>query len=139
MPTTTEWSATSRWEGSSAISADAYEYPVGSGNWWTSGDYASGDVTDYTVNPDPYAWYDANSSKTNAVNGKAANALGIYDMSHNVLEWNFNLQPGMRTQIARGGSFGGISLGLQVGRWYDGLGLRDLFWTVGFRIGKNSD
>ena len=39
-------------------------------------------------NPDDVAWYEVNSgNKTHVVNTKAANELGIYDMSGNVCEW----------------------------------------------------
>ncbi|MDR1239007.1 MAG: SUMF1/EgtB/PvdO family nonheme iron enzyme [Treponema sp.] len=52
-----------------------------------------------------YAWYSGNSSdKTHEVGKKAANELGLYDMSGNVQEWCWDLMAA--TRVIRGGSFG---------------------------------
>ena len=64
MPTEAEWEYAAR----GGKKSKGYTY---------SGSNTAGDV----------AWYTSNSSKTHIVKTKAANELGIYDMSGNVYEW----------------------------------------------------
>ena len=53
------------------------------------------------------AWYDGNSGdKTHPVATKAANELGIYDMTGNVYEWCQDLYNGGPKRVVRGGSKG---------------------------------
>lgn len=37
-----------------------------------------------------YAWYEGNTAKTQPVGGKTSNELGLYDMTGNVSEWNWD-------------------------------------------------
>ena len=137
LPTTTEWGAAARWEGDTQRSVDAYQLPAG--QYWTAGDYASGAVAgDYLTdaNNDPYAWYSFNAgSVTHEVATKTANALGLFDMSGNVREWNFEWHPkyGNTVRVVCGGNWGLTSDRLQTGYWsiYDPYGEWD---SLGFRF-----
>jgi formylglycine-generating enzyme required for sulfatase activity len=72
-----------------------YQYAASyiNGSSWTPYNYASGATAAYTdeAATDLVGWDGTNSGgATHVVGGLAANALGIYDMSGNVLEWCFD-------------------------------------------------
>ena len=78
------------------------------------------------------AWYYYNSSSTtHTVGTKAANELGIYDLSGNVWEWCWDVYSGSY-RVARGGSWGSIALYCTDSYRYINFAT-DSFNNVGFR------
>ncbi|MEE4114737.1 MAG: SUMF1/EgtB/PvdO family nonheme iron enzyme [Marinilabiliaceae bacterium] len=89
LPTTAEWECAARWQGSDS-SGDCYEYPAGSGNYWTRGGSASGEPS--------------LSNDTEPVKGdREPNVLGLYDMTANVWEWCYDEEDSWRNRIIRSG------------------------------------
>ena len=134
MLTSMEWELAARYKGSDN-SNGAYEWPVGTGNWWTPGKYASGATANYNnaTATQAVAWYVDNSvGASHPVKDRPANALGLYDMSGNVWTWNFDWFFSGSYRVMRGGSWVNGVLNMQIGSVsagnpsyaYGGMGFR---------------
>jgi formylglycine-generating enzyme required for sulfatase activity len=131
LPTEAEWEYAARGGGTPTLSTPfTYTY---------AGSNTAGDV----------AWIDEDYSSlgTHSVGGKAANALGLYDMSGNVFEWCWDRYESISTGIATnptGPAIGGLRVA-RGGAWnhyaiYAAVAFRDGLepygWgtMVGFRV-----
>ena len=136
LPTANEWEMAARWLGTTAptVGSLATQRITTTNNgvtyYWTPGNYLSGATEDVNnaTETQAVAWYSANAGGTaKAVGGKRENALGMYDVSGNVWEWQFT---------STGGT-GGVIRG---GSWYDGgsyLTVSFVFILAPSYIGEN--
>jgi formylglycine-generating enzyme required for sulfatase activity len=129
LPTDAEWELAARYKGSDSTNG-ALEKPAASGKWWTPGTYASGATRAYTnfAATNLVAWFGnivngstGNTTTTQPVKTKAANALGLYDMSGNVWEWDYDWHPSFvgSLRVYRGGSWVNPAGSLLVGSVYN--------------------
>jgi uncharacterized repeat protein (TIGR02543 family) len=102
LPTSNEWELAARWRNDSTNTVNSYTNP-----YFTKGNSASGATAGFnnSTATSAVAWYSGNATKTQPVKGKAANGLGLYDMSGNVYEWCYDWAYIGSDRIMRGGSY----------------------------------
>lgn len=130
LPTEAEWEYIARC--GSALSTDQY-----------SGTNIEDELTDY-------AWYVDNSGhEIHEVKGKTPNALGLYDISGNIMEWCYDWYGDISPSTGSTGPSSGNSRCFRGGDWLNGafhcsVWLRHDFephmhtGTVGFRVVRNA-
>jgi formylglycine-generating enzyme required for sulfatase activity len=139
LPSSNEWELAARWRNDGTNTVSGYTNP-----WYTTGNSASGAAADYNnaSATGAVAWYYDNitgTKKTQAVRGKTANGLGLYDMSGNVWEWCFDwyLSYIGSRRIIRGGSWAHDANPLRVGNVYFGYP-DDRYNFFGFRSARTA-
>lgn len=149
LPTSKEWEFAARYVGTNAAGRTYYisqgvnggHADLTAGYYWNPASYASGATNDYhneaATRAVGVSMNDPDGAgRTWPVKGKAPNALGLYDMSGNVMEWVFvDYDPW--AVVRRGGSWLSVLSELQTGYWQS-EGLTDpVFMNRGFRLAKS--
>jgi formylglycine-generating enzyme required for sulfatase activity len=113
LPTVAEWELAARFINDTNNDGD-----ISDAGEYYPGNHVSGDITNnyfWSVVFGDYGWYVGNSGgSTHVVATKTANALGLYDMSGNVNEWNFDWEVSNTYRAIRGGSWNNTSDLMQI-------------------------
>ncbi len=146
LPGEWEWEYAGRYRGDdSTNTVSGYSNP-----YFTKGNSASGATADYNDADacKEVAWYSANSGtgggtsnrSSHPVGGKAANTLGLYDMSGNVFEWCFDDYDGNGTfRVQRGGNWYNLANALQLGNRSNYTFPSNTHYYIGFRLCRTAD
>lgn len=140
LVTGNEWELAARFRGGDN-SHGAYEYPAGSGYWWSPGRYASGATAPYTDSTATclVAWYSVNyTTGSHEVKQRNPNSLGLYDICGNTMEYCFEWHP-LNTGIYRlkhGGFFNGAVSLVQTGYAYCNTKPNSQAGGTNFRFGR---
>jgi formylglycine-generating enzyme required for sulfatase activity len=154
LPMSIEWELAARWQGTTDRGNSVSREIEGTTFYFTKGNSASGATASYTdtAATQAVAWYDENSGGgTKPVKGKAANVLGLYDMSGNVAEWSYNWPPKPNQKdgayrVIRGSSWVQPVLDIELGwvvwdtpdrSYYSFWYSTDPYYAYGFRISRS--